>query len=204
MQGVERSPSVDGSIMSSGSVDDSTNCVSALGGGAMSLSRAGCEYWSCELLEDEPLNSSSDGFLRCRNSGAAGVGRLRLTALSSADGESSSSNLSTPFDMSSRWSIHVVCIPLLTLMRVDKFRARTSRVRSGSFSTGERSVDKLVCVEIELCNSALDNSSACTLRSSSVSRKGSTGGGGGAMARLRLRMYEGDRRFEEATRCCGK
>lgn len=141
------------------------------------------------------MSSSNDGFLRCRNRDDVDVGRLRLTAPSSLDGTLSSISLSTSSDMSSRWSIHVACNPLLTLMRVDKFRARTSRVRSGSTSAGERSVDRLACVDMELCSNALDNSSACTLRSSRVSRKGSIGRRGGR-ARFRLRICEGDRRLE--------
>jgi hypothetical protein len=140
--------------MSCGSAVDSTYWVSARGAGATRASRVGWEYWRCEELEDKPFSSSSEGLLRCRKSRAEEVGRLRLTTLSSAwEAEtflpSSLNSLSTPSDISSRWSIHVSCTPLFTRIRVDKFRARTSRKRSESLS-GERSAERLDWVDIEL------------------------------------------------------
>jgi hypothetical protein len=123
---------VDGRIIVQGSVVDSIYWVSALGAGATSTSRRGYESCSCDELELEPLSSSSDGLRRCRRSLIFDVGRLWLIGASSALAvpiieTSLSSSPSTPFDISSRWSIHDPCTPLFNLMRVERFLARTSR-----------------------------------------------------------------------------
>lgn len=84
--------------------------------------------------------------------------------------ESSPQSASTSRASTSRSSIHRSCMPsFLRILAVSALAFESSRF-SLPVSCESRTEFKLVCVDMEVCRSAFDSSSACTLRSSRESR----------------------------------
>lgn len=95
-------------------------------------------------------------------------GKLRLIAVFE-DSASFAKSPSTSLDISSRLFIQESCILSFNRILDERLRAWASRDVSTMLSDA-RTVDRLLCVDMEDCSKALDISSACTLRASSESR----------------------------------
>lgn len=128
----------------------------------------------------------------------AGRGLISTPAFLFLSPPSSSNNPSTSLVIASRSSTHAALPSHVSRMRDESPRARTSRAASPGESTARR-VDRLDCVDIELCSSVLDISRACTLRARRESRYGSGGGSGSLVRGLGwkdgLRLCVGRKRF---------
>ena len=193
------SPSVEGIVIVPGSSFVSTYIVSALGAGATRSVRACGEKWRLESWGWSGRSSEGGRRSRVRFGSSLSskkeleAGRLWLTAASSlvlvlaffifigvglpllapspsapsSSAPSPSPNSpSTPREISCRSSIHVLFVVILE----DSVRARLSSDVPASLVSPLNTLFSALCVDIDDCSSALDISSACTLRSSRWSK----------------------------------